>query len=287
VVSTIWLCMLWMPVLLGTALAAGQSGTRQGVVQAATAGTCDWTGNWDAHWLTGDATMSLTQDGATVTGGYAYNQGTITGTVLGGTLSGQWSEAGSGTAAAAGAFQFTAAPDCDSFTGQWREDGTGPWQVWNGSRAAKERAEWTLPAGWNLVSSVDGATFSTTPAELLTLRPGDGGAYESVDPNRPLNAGWGYWAYFARSTIFSAPKSTGRPYQVTAPAGEWVMLGNPDGLLPALVDGADLVYSFDPGQGYLSGRLILPGRAVFAVSLSGGTMDVRLTSPAGPPPPPP
>jgi hypothetical protein len=84
VLSTVWLWLLWMPVMLGTALAAGPGGTHQGVAQTAATSTCDWTGNWDVHWLAGDATMSLTQEGAAVTGGYAYNGGALSGTVQGG-----------------------------------------------------------------------------------------------------------------------------------------------------------------------------------------------------------
>lgn len=87
----------------------------------------DWAGTWETNF----GTMSLTQNGTSVTGSYAYQSGSINGTVSGNTLTGTWVETDD-----RGTFSFTLSADGKSFSGSWKETSPNPNQggSWNGSR---------------------------------------------------------------------------------------------------------------------------------------------------------
>lgn len=84
-----------------------------------------WSGSWDSDW----GLMEFSQSGSKVTGTYVYNNGRITGTVSGNTLTGTWSESPTyNPPGDAGDVVFTLAADGRSFAGNWRYgSGTGPW----------------------------------------------------------------------------------------------------------------------------------------------------------------
>ena len=65
-------------------------------------------------------------------------------------------------------------------------------------------------------------------------------------------------------------------YQVSAPAGQWIMVGDPSGTEPAHVAGEDHFYGYDPVRGYLTGKLLQlpPGQGVLVESTQGGTITV-------------
>jgi hypothetical protein len=93
-------------------------------------GECRWTGTWSTSY----GTMRLTQSDDTVSGDYEHDQGQIRGTVSDQVLSGTWDEAPSRQPPSdAGEIEFTMADDCQSFTGRWRYDSSGEWQLgWSG-----------------------------------------------------------------------------------------------------------------------------------------------------------
>lgn len=86
-----------------------------------------WTGVWETTY--GD--MQLSQSDGSVTGTYEVDQGSIEGTVQGNKLIGTWSEGED-----AGEFEFTLSPDGNSFIGRWRDDSSGDWTEWTGTRVA-------------------------------------------------------------------------------------------------------------------------------------------------------
>ncbi|MDX9872462.1 MAG: S-layer homology domain-containing protein [Clostridia bacterium] len=92
-------------------------------------GTYSWAGEWKTNW--GD--MVLTQNGANVSGTYTYDQGKISGTISGNTLTGTWSEAPSyAPPNDAGEVEFVMSADGQSFTGKWRYGSEGDWGGWDG-----------------------------------------------------------------------------------------------------------------------------------------------------------
>jgi hypothetical protein len=129
-----------------------------------------------------------------------------------------------------------------------------------------------LPQGWNLVAVPNG----TVPGgNALTLQANDTG-YESVPAGTPLVAGLGYWVFApSRSAVpLSAGASTAN---ITAPAGQFIMVGNPSGILPATVTGADILVGFDPSRGYfqITNNMLSPGQGAFALSVAGGRIVMQ------------
>jgi hypothetical protein len=52
------------------------------------------------------------------------------------------------------------------------------------------------------------------------------------------------------------------------------MIGDPSGVAPATVAGADVVYAYDPANGYQLTTTVLQGQGAWAMSESGGTISV-------------
>jgi hypothetical protein len=128
-----------------------------------------------------------------------------------------------------------------------------------------------LPSGWNLIAD-PGGMVSTGPA--YTYQMGDAG-YETIPAGTPLVPGLGYWVLaMTRSAIpLGAGSSTAT---ILAPAGQMVMVGDPSGILPAVVTGADLLLTYDPMNGYrqIADGILTPGQGAFALSVAGG--QIRL-----------
>lgn len=94
--------------------------------------TVTWTGTWSTNW----GQMVLTQTGDTVTGNYTWDNGKITGKVVGNKLVGTWSEAPSYSPPNdAGDFEFTMSADGKSLSGVWRYGSSGGWSGdWTGTK---------------------------------------------------------------------------------------------------------------------------------------------------------
>lgn len=93
------------------------SQTASGTIHLSYPGECSWTGIWETTF--GD--LELVQDGSWVTGTYTHNQGRISGTVSGNTLTGTWSEAPSYSPSDdAGGVELVMSEGCSAFSGSWK-----------------------------------------------------------------------------------------------------------------------------------------------------------------------
>ena len=138
-------------------------------------------------------------------------------------------------------------------------------------------------AGWNLVALPRG-TALTGVQELYTFQPGDSD-YEAVQPDQGSEAGLGYWAYFGANTAVNLAQGGSDAYSVDAPAGQFIMIGDPSGSMPATVSGADAVYTYDAASGYQQTTTLLQGQGAWVMSTDGGTITVTpaATAPPGAP----
>src|SRR5580700_1419191 len=103
-------------------------------------------------------------------------------------------------------------------------------------------------AGWNLIAAPPGTNFSAA-STLYTAQPNDPG-YEQVQAGDGTLEGFGYWAYVsaADASGYSRPVTLAQgdsaPYSINVPAGQWVLVGDPSGMLLASVHGSDVSYVF-------------------------------------------
>ncbi len=146
-------------------------------------------------------------------------------------------------------------------------------------------ASLTFPAGWNLVSLPPDTDLSTISGPLYTWQPGDTD-YETIDPANGTSYGFGYWAYFSASTQVTLGSGKTDFFALLAPAGQYVMLGDPSGTEAAVITGADIAYIYDPVAGqYGAGDIITPGQGAWVYSANGGPVTVTpMPSVAVPPP---
>jgi hypothetical protein len=134
------------------------------------------------------------------------------------------------------------------------------------------------PPGWNLVSGrgiapmyqSGGIAFT---ANVYTLQPGDS-SYESLPPDNVLQTGLGYWVYLPQGATAMLVSGSDAQYRVQAPPGQFVMVGNLSGHLPAQVTGADTVLTYDPSNGYKSTSILQPGQGALVSSAVGGVITV-------------
>lgn len=136
-------------------------------------------------------------------------------------------------------------------------------------------ATFSYRAGWNLVSGPAGTTFAGAQPPLFTLQAGDT-TYEALQGIGPAQAGVGYWAYFAADSLVTPPADGPPASTIAAPAGRFVMIGNPSASRTVTVVGADLIYTYDPLTGqYRRTTTLAPGQGAWAVSLAGGTLTLQ------------
>ena len=124
-----------------------------------------------------------------------------------------------------------------------------------------------LWAGWNLIAD-PGGIVTTSPA--YTLQQTDQN-YETLAPGQPMAAGLGYWV--PSNTYAGLPLGAGQPKAtINAPAGQFVMVGDPSGIFPASVSGADELWGYDPRNQWiqLDPTILFPGQGAFAKSYDGG-----------------
>jgi hypothetical protein len=134
-------------------------------------------------------------------------------------------------------------------------------------------------AGWNIVAGPDG-TLLPGSLRLLTLGSGDPD-YVTLPPQGPIAGGRGYWAYFAADTSVALSGAGAATAQVPAPAGQFVMIGNPSGVQSASVAGADEVDVWDPvAAAYMQTTTLGVGQGGWAMSRTGGTITISGVGPA-------
>lgn len=148
--------------------------------------------------------------------------------------------------------------------------------------------EIAYPAGWNLVAGYQGRDGSDTyvfgaVGPLYTLQTGDD-AYEAAPLQLAAGVSWttlqtglGYWAFFSMPTSIYFPVPP-VPQQQTRelPAGQWVMVGNPYAVKASLA-GADLIYAYSAGGGYVPATTLRPGEGAWVYSSAGGVLTFRIS----------
>ncbi len=97
---------------------------------------CSWLHSWDTTLDSTSFKIHFTcQIGNKVVGTYDREDGQLSGTISGNTLTGTWREEPAYSSPNdSGEFVFTMAPDCTSFTGQRRYGTTGAWNAWSGTK---------------------------------------------------------------------------------------------------------------------------------------------------------
>ena len=140
----------------------------------------------------------------------------------------------------------------------------------------------SYPAGWNLVAFPPGTDLSSVPGPRYTLQPGDSN-YETVNPSQGSVSGFGYWAYFTNPTTVRLATSNTSTYQVSVPAGQWVMVGDPSDTASVLVSRPSSVYVYlynADGGAYVEDAMLEPGEGAWVYSTAGDTL--QLTSAPAP-----
>ena len=131
-----------------------------------------------------------------------------------------------------------------------------------------------VAAGWNLVSGPSGSVFSQCNGPLYTFQAGNT-AYQVVPNTSGIVNGQGYWCFLNAPTTLSLNGQGTTSASITAPASQWVMVGNPSATQTLTVRGADSVVTWNPGTGaYVQASVIVPGQGAWAISLNGGTITV-------------
>jgi hypothetical protein len=128
--------------------------------------------------------------------------------------------------------------------------------------------------GYELIAGPTGTTVNGVAGSLYTIDPASGQLI-AVDASRPLQGGVGYFADFTDLTNVRLAPDDGKPAIIQAPGGEWLLVGNPSDYNDATVQGADLVYGYDPQAGYVQESTVPPGQGALVYSASGGTIVVR------------
>ena len=129
-----------------------------------------------------------------------------------------------------------------------------------------------VAAGWNLIGGPNATIVSGNGGSLYTYQAGDG-AYEVIPNGAPLKAGEGYWVYFPTAGTTTIPLVSAQPTSIQAPAGQFIMIGNPtDGNVK--VSGADIVFAYSASGSYQQTTTIAAGMGAWAYSAHGGAVTL-------------
>ena len=128
--------------------------------------------------------------------------------------------------------------------------------------------------GYELIAGPTGTVVHGVAGSLYTIDP-KSGQFVAIDPSQALQSGVGYFADFTDLTNVRLAPDDGQPATIQAPAGQWLLVGNPSDYNDATVEGADLVYGYDPQAGYVQESTLPPGQGALVYSANGGTIVVR------------
>ncbi len=118
-------------------------------------------------------------------------------------------------------------------------------------------------AGWNLVAGPQGTSFAKADSPLYTLQPSDT-SYEVLKASPGVEAGYGYWAYFAQPTSVTLSGSSTDSAAVQVPGGQWVLVGNPSATSSVRIHDATYAFGWDPQtQTYKQVTSLAPGQAAW------------------------
>jgi PKD repeat protein len=129
-------------------------------------------------------------------------------------------------------------------------------------------------AGWNLVGGPDGTILVQVNGPLYTFQAGDT-AYRAQPASSPITGGRGYWAYFSQPSTVGLSGTSLSTASVTAPAGQYVMVGNPSATATLTIRGADVAYIYNTSQSqYVAATTLAPGQGAWVLSNAGGTITI-------------
>lgn len=134
----------------------------------------------------------------------------------------------------------------------------------------------TYQPGWNIVGGPTGQTFTQAGATLYTAQAGDT-AYEQMPNTSPITAPRGYWAFFSAATTVTIQGAapTG-PTTIAAPAGTYIMVGNPNPTATVTVSGQDVMFTFNPtSNSYAISTTLAPGQGGVIYSAAGATITIQ------------
>lgn len=137
----------------------------------------------------------------------------------------------------------------------------------------------TYRLGWNIIGAPSGAVL---PVDAFAWDP-VAGRYMVIAAGSPLKGGTGYWAFFYATQAVALPPAGVTVARVSAPAGAWVLVGNPSDVSSATVSGADALFTYDPTAGvYAAAPALPPGAGAWARSNAGGEIVISAQPPAPP-----
>lgn len=132
----------------------------------------------------------------------------------------------------------------------------------------------TYAQGWNLVGGPSGQTFTQADGPLYSY-PAGATAYTAVPNTTPISGGQGFWAYFSQSTTVALTGTSSSTASVSAPAGQYIMVGNPSTTQTLTIHGADVAYTWSPSaNSYSQATSLTPGQAAWVYVAAGGTVTV-------------
>jgi hypothetical protein len=100
-------------------------------------------------------------------------------------------------------------------------------------------------------------------------------SYRALGPGEGTQAGQGYWAFFNSDAMMNLGGGSNGAVSLDAAAGAWQLIGDPSDMLPALVTGADAVFTYDAGSGaYVATTMLQPGQGAWAMVLRGGKITI-------------
>jgi hypothetical protein len=135
----------------------------------------------------------------------------------------------------------------------------------------------TYPAGLSLVAAPPGSGLTAVEGQLSTFQSGDR-EYQQSAPGMGTTVGYGYWAQFDAPATVQLAAGSNVPYTVNTLAGQWILIGDPSGSLPATVSGASALYTYEFESGYKTATMLQPGQGAWAQA-SGQMISVKPQSP--------
>ena len=127
-------------------------------------------------------------------------------------------------------------------------------------------------AGWNLVAAPSGTVLDQAAGQQFTYGTASN-AYRVVRSGEIIG-GRSYWAYFPTDTTLALGATPADAALVSAPANQWVLMGNPSVTETLAIQGADVALTYDPATGYRPATALKPGQGAFVMSRAGG--DIML-----------
>jgi len=130
----------------------------------------------------------------------------------------------------------------------------------------------TYAAGWDLVGAPTATLLDEAQGPAYALGP-DASSYQALGPGEEI-AGRGAWVFFPQDTTVSLGPTAAEFSRTLAPAGQYVLIGNPSSTQTLAISGADQVFSYDPVNGYAQVTELAPGRGAFALAAAAGEITL-------------